>query len=637
MGAEGHMAEGGFLKRFFGSEEGEEGEPEGLAGELDPAAAAAAMPLAGRDADLAREAAAYFRRQAHLVDIQTEHLHEQRAVQLSHLKLRRFTDRLRAGTQLFIILVATVLGLGALSMLYDAFTSRSVVVESFKAPAALAGRGVTGEVVASDVLDGLQKLQLATRGTQKSLNTRGAWASDIKIEVPETGVSIGEIDRLLHARFGHDLHIDGDLTETDADGLALTVRGDAVPAATFTGAAGELDKLSTQAAEYVYGRSQPIQYAVYLAASGRDKEALSFLPGAFARTDNDADRARLANTWGNAYVNLNQPALGAEKYRLTMSLAKLRSRYWWTAWTNMIQAINASQGEEAGWRASNAFLLAAATAPKGQQPELRLMSAAAGDSWNLPLALAGNLADMALHAGGAATVIDGPVIADEYALLHDPTLAARYLAASDPDDPTTKAEALALQAYAALERGDAAGAITPLEAYKALWLANPPLQIGMDDEPCFLGLAYGLAGRVREAEGAFELVKTPWSRCYAFHGQVLAQAGDLDGAQRVWAEGVRLLPDLPNVYLARGRWEMGRGDLKAAEADLSIAATKAPRYADPWKSWGDLLAQEGRWKAAASKYEAAVKSAPAWPDLRQAVGAAAPKSAAGGKVLRPGR
>ena len=97
------------------------------------------------------------------------------------------------------------------------------------------------------------------------------------------------------------------------------------------------------------------------------------------------------------------------------------------------------------------------------------------------------------------------------------------------------------------------------------------------------------------------------------------------GAQRVWAEGLRSLPDLPNVYLARGSWEMNRGYLKAAEADLSIAASKAPHFADPWKAWGDLLAKEGRLKEAVAKYDVALKSAPAWTELHETRDAVARK------------
>ena len=49
--------------------------------------------------------------------------------------------------------------------------------------------------------------------------------------------------------------------------------------------------------------------------------------------------------------------------------------------------------------------------------------------------------------------------------MHDPAQATRLLTASDPDDPITKAEALLLEGYAALDRGDAAAAVPPLEVF----------------------------------------------------------------------------------------------------------------------------------------------------------------------------
>ncbi len=623
------MAEG-LLGGLIGGEE-DDGEAE--AGQSRVSAEAFAASLAAdqakHDPRVARAAEAFLDQQTSLLKAQEEELQEQRAIRLRHLhsqsregKIRRVGQRIRVGMQAFTVLILTVIGFGVLVMLHDAFTSRSVVVDAFKAPSALASRGVTGDVVAAGVLDTLQKLQDATRSPDASLSTHGAWDGDVKIEVPETGVSIGEVNRLLHARFGHDLHIDGDLVQTDTGGLALTVRGDKVPASTFTGGPGDLDKLTTQAAEYVYGRGQPFQYATYLEGASRDKDALAFLPGAFGRAEDDAERAKLANTWGNAYNDLFQPGPAAEKYRLAKSLSPSRSRYWWTAWNNLIGADGQARGEEAGWRESHAFLQAVAAAPKREQPALRLVSNSAQDIWDVPLYQESILADLATH-GGTTTAIDGPSLADAYFLLHDPAQSARYMATSDPDDPTTKAEALLLQGYAALGRGDAAGAAPPLEAFDKLWLASPLVQ-GTDlDQVCFLGLAYGLAGRMADAEAVFKQLSNPWSRCYAFHGEALAHAGDVAGAQRVWAEGVALLPDLPNVYLARGRWEMERGDLKAATTDLSTASAKAPHYADPLKAWGDLLAREGQWKAALAKYDEALKYAPAWAALHQARDAAA--------------
>jgi hypothetical protein len=211
---------------------------------------------------VARATKLFLEKQAQLIAVQTRHVEAEHPLRMSHLrnqslegKLRRVGQRIRIAMQVFIALVVTVLGLGLAIMLHDAFTSRSVVVNAFQAPQALASRGLTGDVVAAGVLDALQKLQDATRSTDKGLDTRGAWASDVKIDVPETGISIGEINRLLHERFGHDLHIDGDLVQTESGGLSLTVRGDGMPAATFAGGATDLDKLTTQAAEYMAVRS----------------------------------------------------------------------------------------------------------------------------------------------------------------------------------------------------------------------------------------------------------------------------------------------------------------------------------------------------------------------------------------------
>ncbi|HEX4739961.1 MAG TPA: hypothetical protein VH353_01370 [Caulobacteraceae bacterium] len=613
------MAEG-VLGGVLGGDE-EDREASAL-GEVRPGAEAFAAALAADqakyDLGVARAAEAF-------LNAQTAELSEQRALRLRHLhnqsresKLRRVGQRIRLGMQVITGLVLGLIGLGVLVMLYDAFTSRSVVVDAFKAPSALTSRGLTGDVVASGVLDTLQKLQDATRAADKGLSSKGAWGSDVKIEVPETGVSIGEIDRLLHVRFGHDLHIDGDLVQTETGGLALTVRGDGVPARTFTSGPGDLDKLTAQAAEYVYGRSQPLQYATYLEDANRYADALAFLPAAFARAISGEDRAKLANLWGNAYSGLYQPARALEKHRLSVTLSNPYSERWWITWGDIVGDVQYALGEEAAWRESEALLRASTNAPKRERPPLRVLSNPAQVVWDLPLLLASNLEDARAHGGaGTSATILGPQIADTYDLMHDPQMAARYIASSDPDDPLTKAESLLLAGYAALDRTDTAAAIPPLEAFYKAWLADPNLQFTYADNACFLGLAYGLAGRAADAEAVFRR-GGPWSRCYALHGDVLARTGDAAGAQRVWAEGLKLAPDLPMIYLHRGLFEMSRGDLQAAGADLDAANAKAPHFADPLKARGDLLMREGRWKGALANYDEALKYAPAWAELRRA-------------------
>jgi hypothetical protein len=127
---------------------------------------------------------------------------------------------LRVGFQLFIALIATVVGIGFALTIHDAVTSRRVVIEPFHAPPGLAGRGVDGTVVASGLLDQLSRMQVATRSTFTARDFTNAWANDIRLSVPETGISLNEVSRLLRDRFGHDVRIDGDLIETPNGNLA---------------------------------------------------------------------------------------------------------------------------------------------------------------------------------------------------------------------------------------------------------------------------------------------------------------------------------------------------------------------------------------------------------------------------------
>jgi tetratricopeptide (TPR) repeat protein len=181
---------------------------------------------------------------------------------------------------------------------------------------------------------------------------------------------------------------------------------------------------------------------------------------------------------------------------------------------------------------------------------------------------------------------------------------------------------LLLPAYAALERHDAVAAVLPLQTFWKAWLADPNLQYTYNTQPCLLGLAYGLTGRMAEAEAVFKRTGN-WALCTALHGDVLEDAGDLAGAERIWAEGLRLGPDLSPVYLHRGISEMNRGDFAHAGADLATATNKSPHWADTWKAWGDLLVREHRSKQALAKYDEALKYAPAWAALHEARRAAA--------------
>ncbi|MDE2357594.1 MAG: tetratricopeptide repeat protein, partial [Alphaproteobacteria bacterium] len=68
----------------------------------------------------------------------------------------------------------------------------------------------------------------------------------------------------------------------------------------------------------------------------------------------------------------------------------------------------------------------------------------------------------------------------------------------------------------------------------------------------------------------------------------------------------------------RGQARLNWGDLAGALSDAQTAARLSPHDPDALKLWGDVLARQGEIKPALAKYDAALKLAPNWTDLKQA-------------------
>jgi tetratricopeptide (TPR) repeat protein len=610
------MAESGVVSGVLGtrSDAPAEGSTPETPTSIDPTAAALAAEVARDNPELAQEASVYFRKQSHLVEVQTEHLHEQRAVNLQLLKLRRFGERLRVGLQLFVILVATVIGIGGAILIRDAVNSRSVVVESFDAPPALVARGVTGKVVADGLLDELRRLQSATRADAGKRDLANAWTGEIKLAVPEAGISLGELSRMLKARFGQDLHIEGELVQTDSGGLALTVRGDGVAARKFTGTAGDLDNLISQAAGYVYSQSEPVLWAYYLTNKGLNDEALAFSKAAYAGA-NKADRPYLLNTWANALSNVGgSPHQTLELYR---AARKLKPDYW-VAYNNVMQAYWLLGDEENSWKEGEAMRAIAGGRP-GRAPETYYQNSDIL-TWNLGPWLDETVADADASSGIGSNIggVAAVNIADIEVRLHDTAAAELSLQTirPDPADHGTTAMAHFVRGRLAMEEGDTATSVAELEAFQTSY-ASPEISSQYPGYLCWVAPAEASAGRAEKADLVLSTAGS-FVDCYRFRGDILDGRGDWLGAQKAYANAVALAPDLPAGYYSWGVALARHGDLAGAEAKLRDANRRGPHWADPLKAWGDVLVKQGHAREAAAKYDAALKYAPNWKQLKEA-------------------
>src|ERR1700722_6605242 len=193
--------------------------PEVLAAARALAAAIAAV-AALHDLRVAHDASRFLQSNSRLLDIQAKQLEDDR-----ESSLRRFGNRLQIAFRLAVAVLATIVVLAALAFVHDAFISNSVVIHPFESPPALAANGLNGKVIASQFLDVLTQIQAQTRSNAKSRSLSNAWTHEIAIQVPDTGVSIGQLQQILKASFAHETHIGGDVVLTEKAELSLTVRG----------------------------------------------------------------------------------------------------------------------------------------------------------------------------------------------------------------------------------------------------------------------------------------------------------------------------------------------------------------------------------------------------------------------------
>ncbi len=609
--------------------------PQALAGAEAFAAAIAAI-ASRQDPQVARDTSTFLKEQTRLLALQAQHLRDEHALRLAHLDHQkhlllgqRLYQTIRITFQILIALVVILVIAGIVVMLRDAFTSHNVVIDAFDAPAALAARGVTGKVVAGDVLDELTRLQNTTGGGPASahrLSLSNAWSNQVTVEVPETGISLAELSQVLRARFGHDVHIGGALVQTDSGGLALTVRGDGLAAKTFSGEAGSLRQLTAQAAQYLYAQSEPELWAAYLEETGRCPEALAFIRSVYDSVD-DLQYQRLllydeAGCVGETGGPLSTVlALLHQAEALDPRTAELRSSY-----LEEQGGLISFGEEERAWRIGQKVDRLAARMPplgrafydQGSYGLTRDYSAQRG-------ALVGALHNATFRpTGGYARSTAHLEIAYDDVALHDPGAAELELQNAPQSTPQDSRAGAYIRALIAEQRGDSVAAAQQVETALAA-IANPLDSHALGELAQFPGLGCAVAP-IEEAAGhpekADAILANPdaahLTDCERFRGDILDHRGDWAGAQQAYAQSIALAPDLPAGYYSWGVALARHGDLASALAKLEAANQRGPHWADPLKAWGEVLAKQGRWSDALAKYDEALQYAPNWAELKQA-------------------
>ncbi len=239
-----------------------------MADEIDDAGAKPIGPdaLAARlalDAVTAVEAREYLHNQNAIARLQIENQQKQDEFETSHLRWRRFNDQMRGFLQIMVVAVGGLIVVAIGAAIWSATQADGLVIEAFSTPPGLADKGITGTVLAAKLLDKLTAMQNEAQTARIASSFHNNWTSDIKVQIPDTGISFGQAIEYLNGWLGHEQHLTGELNETP-DGVALRTRLGGEPGETVNGSIAGLDTLMQKSAEAVFRRAQPYRYTRYL-------------------------------------------------------------------------------------------------------------------------------------------------------------------------------------------------------------------------------------------------------------------------------------------------------------------------------------------------------------------------------------
>ena len=563
-------------------------------------------------------ARALMRKQVRMLDLQMKHL--RRETREQGVKFLR--ERLHAAFELAIALGVLTLVVIAAGFLWRASQAEGLVIKAFTVPPAMATRGMTGPVLAGRLSDSLGEIEAITSSVRAGGAIRATQHQEIKVEIPETTISISDVDALLRSWLGAETIVSGELVQ-DEGRISLTVRVGDRPGTTLYGAPAELDQLIRRAAEQVLAQTEPYRYAVYLSAQNKQDEALTVAEG-LALNGSPTDRAWGFTMWSRLLASRGDFAGAAAKARRSLELDpniaathdNLAAAHRVLGWDQ--QALTASQAALAAMRRERRSMdkisgpSRLATA-EGRVQEARGDFGAAAESYARAMRIGGlSRAAQAASSLPRVLALDHDIVGARQAL--------EDLRGNIPEDAII--DAAMAPGLVEIQAGNWVAAERLLRKAEMTALMFGDAGLVVRRTQIAPNLAYVMAMR-GDLEGARTMIVASPTDCYLcarVRAMIAGLSGDRRGAENAFRAAVALAPTLPAGYLDWARMRLAAGDVDGAIAQARKAASLAPAWSDPLVVWGEALARKGDRNAAAQRFAAAAVLSPRWglPLLRQA-------------------
>ena len=588
-----------------------------------------AMAAAASGKPLPEAARTVLEKHASLIDIQCQHEREQ----VGYVRVQRITRWLILGA-----IAALLLGIAAL--VRSASVGQALVVEPFKVPPVLAQAGVGGEVMATRVMDQIAKMQAQTLSMRPASTYSTNWGDDIKVSIPNTGATIGDVRRLLRGWFGKETRISGEAVRL-GDQWTVTARVTGHTAVSATDP--DLEAATKTVAEGVFQQTQPFRYVIYLNATGRNPEARaaarelalkgpekerpwglvvlanSMDPPEFSLAEREVAARRAAEAvpdfpmpvgnYGGVLTGLGRWEEGLAAMRRSESLIGDGE-----AISEEFRAQSVASAGAASAMFTGAFHDAATRAEAGG----RVGTPFYATQW-ISMAIQARYLEYDIRGGDRnlawlADVLGFNVRAAGQSSVFN-------TANSDLSWKVNVAQVRIVRASQLVDRAALRAAAIENLPIVDQYIAGFPPAIARDEALAIwpgLTPALVLAGMANVAEQRLRPMPLDCYPCAVARGDAAAGLGKRAEAKRWYAHARKIGPSFPFPDEALGRMLMASGDDAGALKAFQRASRIEPRYADAHKGAGDALRHLRRPQEAAASYALAARHAPRWGRLHLA-------------------
>jgi hypothetical protein len=501
---------------------------------------------------------------------------------------------------------------------WNASRADGLIIQPFSVPPALVQRGVTGEAIAAQIMDRLGTMSQVSSSSEAQRQVTAS-RDEVSIQIPETGISISQLEQWLRQKLGHERRVTGELITAPDGSLMLTARAGSVPLSEQRGAEAELPAILQHLAEDLYAREQPASYGSYLTRSGRTEDSRAWTTARTTSPDPQV-RARAYAALGSEILTtdlmevsrLQEKGLAIDPRAASALLNNLAGTE-----SNLGHAERALQlirRSIATTRDPKAFSnLSAEVRPQyilnDQAIEARMRA-----DFTRALAIQQEFSRGGLR-GFSPTVAPAISIAEGLGNLHDVNRARQVLANFDPQNEPQRVRKIRTAMGIEIAAQNWPGAWLQWQEAVKTWESRSdkgayyygPRALAV---PILIGL-----GRLDEAQALVDETPLDCAPCVTVRGEIAAARGQAATADHWFREGARMAPSIP---LPAQRWGLAlldRKDYAAAIVQFTEANRRGPHWADPLEGWGEAMLAQGDAAGAAKKFAAAEKFAPNWGRL----------------------